>query len=102
MGRPLGSKNKRKLSGDLSADLHAAGFDFIGTLKDLLHAEAENDLTPGGRARLTAMMRMMRTLYPTQKAIDPTNTLTVPQVAELLQSFAREHGIEGPITLPSS
>lgn len=102
MRQSQSSNNKRKPSGDLSADLAAAGFDFIANLVDLLSAGAKDDLTPGNRARLTAMMSLIPTLYPPQKAIDPTNTMTVPQVAELLKKFAREHGIEGPLTLPGA
>ena len=102
MGRPRGSRNKRKLTGDLSADLSAANFDFVAHLAQLLDAGAGDDPTPGYRVRLAAMLRMIPIMYPPQKAIDPTNTMTIPQVADLLTRFAREHGIEGPITLPAA
>lgn len=100
--QPRRNKNTRKPSGDLSADLGAAGFDFIANLLDLLDACGTDGLTPGNRARLAAMMSLIPILYPSLKAIDPVNTMTVPQVAELLEDFAREHGIEGPLTLPSA
>ena len=101
MGRPKGSRNRRsKPSGDLAADLQAVGFDFLGSLIQLLDANAKIDLTPGNRMRLTAMMGLLPTLYPTQKPIDPANTMTIPQVVELLTRFAKEHGIKGPIALP--
>lgn len=100
--QPRRNKNTRKLSGDLSADLSAAGFDFIDNLLKLLNACGTDGLTPGRRAPLTAMMSMIPMLYPSPKAIDPCDTMTLSQVAELLQDFAREHGIEGPLTLPSA
>ena len=102
MGRPLGSKNKRKPSGDLSADLGAAGFDFVANLVGLLDTGAKDDLGPGNRARLKAMMRLIPTLYPPQKAIDPANTMTMEKVAELMNAFASEHGIAVPVTLPAA
>lgn len=74
MGRPIGSKNERKPSGDLGA----AGFDFIGSLVDLLDAKAADDVASGDRARLAAMMRMLPTMYPPQKPIAPAGDLRPP------------------------
>ena len=62
----------------------------------------KDDLGPGNRARLKAMMRLIPTLYPPQKAIDPANTMTMEKVAELMNAFASEHGIAGPVTLPAA
>ena len=96
--QPRRNKHTRKLSGDLSA----AGFDFIDNLLNLLDACGTDGLTPSRRARLDAMLSLIPILYPRPKAIDPCNTMTIPRVAQLLEAFAREHGIEGPLNLPSA